>query len=125
MQADARFAVRLKEPLAQLASCLDAAHALTVAQLVQPEAFTQDPNAYFTQMTDLIQSQFALNRLGTELVDAELAARAGAVRGTLTAGVAAVLLMAGVCGALAWTLARGTTRSLRGAQQAAQAMAAG
>ena len=125
MQADARFAARLEEPLAQLVSRLDAARALTVAQLVEGAAPTQDPNAYFAQMTGVIQAQFELNRLGTELIDAELAARAGAVRNTLVAGVAGVLLTAGVCGALAAALARGTTRSLRHAQQAARAMAAG
>ena len=125
MQADARFAAGLKEPLARLASRLDAARALTVARLVQDGAPAHDPNAYFAQLTGVIQAQFELNRLGTELIDAELAARAGAVRNTLVVGAAGVLLTAGVCGALAAALARGTTRSLRDARHAAQAMAAG
>jgi methyl-accepting chemotaxis protein len=125
MQVDPRFAERLAAPLARLQAGLDASHATTIAQLVESAAPDLAPSAYFAQLTGVIQDQFELNRLGTELIDAELGARAATALLTLGLGAAGVLLLAGACAAVAWTLARRITRSLREAQQAAQAMAGG
>ncbi len=125
MAADPAFAARLKEPLAQLQADLNTAFDMVLAELVLAAEPTQDPGVYFATLTQAIQRQFELNQIGTELIDTTLAARAAGVRHTMLASLAVCLLLGGGYAAFAWSLARTTTRTLRDAQQAAQAIAGG
>ena len=125
MEADPAFAARLKAPLERLHADVEASLALAGAELVLADAPSYDPNAYFAALTGAIKRQFEINQVGTELIEQTLAARAAETRTVMGAGLAGCLLLATAYGLFAWSLARRTTRALRDAQQAAQAIAAG
>ena len=125
---DPVYAAKLKEPMAKLQEELATATAainLAMDELAKDAPAVLDPSVYFATLTAPIKRQFEINQIGTQLIDESLHARAATVRHTLLLGIASCVLLALGYAAFAWWFARGTTGSLRSAQQGAQAIADG
>lgn len=125
MAADPTFAAQLAAPLANLDKGIGEALELAKAELELADQASYDPNAFFAAMTVAIKQQFAVNQIGTDLIDTALRARATAVQRTVIVSLGLCLLLALTYTAFAWWMARNTTAGLHSAHRAAQAITDG
>jgi len=123
--ANPAYAARLSAPAATVERGATEALALAMKEIVNAAELGHDPNAFFAQLTTVIQAQFALNDGALQLLEASLEARAGALQRQRWAISAFVSLLCALAAFAAWRFARGTVRGLRDAEGAARAIASG
>jgi methyl-accepting chemotaxis protein len=104
---------------------VDQALALALKEVVNAPELTHDANAWFAQLTMVIQAQFALNDSAIDLLQASLQARADTLRHERLALAALLCLLCALAGVAGWRVARATVTGLREAEGAARAIAAG
>jgi methyl-accepting chemotaxis protein len=123
--ADPAYGQALAQPAAAIGAGVDQALALALKDVVNAPELSHDPNAWFAQLTTVIQAQFALNDRAIDLLQASLQARADALRHERLALATTLSLLCALAGVAGWRVARATVQGLHEAEGAARAIAAG